>query len=90
VHPGQTAKLTFHALDNSERASEVVTVYAGKKVLAVLRSPMDTATYEKAHSVSWKVPSNVPSKGVKFCVVGTDPTGNVTSPPACTPLVVKR
>ena len=89
VHPGKPAKLVFHVLDNSEHASEVVTVYAGKKTLAVLHSPMGAATYETPLSVNWNVPTNVPTKGLKFCVVGTDPSGNTTPTPACTPLAVK-
>ena len=90
VHPGTSAKLSFHVLDNSEHASEVVTVYAGKKVLAVLHAPMGPAVYQTALSVSWNVPSDVPAKGLRFCVVGTDPSGNTTPTPACTPMAVKR
>ncbi|HEY3921686.1 MAG TPA: hypothetical protein VGL76_06180 [Gaiellaceae bacterium] len=90
VEPGKSAKLSFHVLDNSEHASEVVTVYSGKQKLAVLHSQMGAATYETALSVNWNVPSNVPAKGLKFCVVGTDPSGNTTPTPACTPLAVKH
>jgi len=90
VHPGKTATLSYHVLENSERASSVVTVYAGKKLLAVLHSPMAAVTYQVAVTVSWNVPSNVPKHGLRFCVVATDPSGNTTPAPACTPIAVKK
>lgn len=88
VHPGQRAKLVFHVLENSERASAVVTVYAGQKSLAVLHSPMQSATYASSVTVTWNVPSSVPKKGVRFCVVATDPSGNRTPKPTCSPIAV--
>lgn len=88
VHPGKTATLTYHVLENSEHASSVVTVYARTKVLAVLHSPMQMVTYEAPVTVTWNVPPNVPKKGLRYCVVATDPSGNRTKPPACTPIAV--
>jgi len=90
VHPGRTATLTYHVLENSERASSVVTVYAGKKKLAVIHSPMATVTYQNAVTVTWQVPANVPKHGLRFCVVATDGSGNTTPAPACTPIAVTK
>jgi hypothetical protein len=90
VHPGKPASLTYHVLEDSERSSEVVTVYAGAKVLAVLRKPLHFADYNTAQSVRWNVPANVPRKGLRFCVVATDPSGNRQQAPGCSPITVAR
>jgi hypothetical protein len=88
VHPGKQAVLTYHVLEDSGRSSEVVTVYAGAKVLAVLHSPMQLADYNVAHSVRWNVPADVPRKGLRFCIVATDPSGNRQQQPACSPIAI--
>jgi len=88
VHPGKPATLSYHVLADSERSSEVVTVYAGSNVLAVLHSPLQLADYNIAHSVTWNVPANVPRKGLKYCIVATGPSGNRQVQPACGPITV--
>ena len=88
VHPGKQAVISYHVLEDSQRSSEVVTVYAGAKVLAVLHSPMQLADYNIAHSVRWNVPANVPRKGLRLCIVATDPSGNRQQQPACSPIAV--
>ena len=88
VNPGKPALLTFHVLEDSEHSSVVVTVYAGAKVLAVLHSPMQLADYNTARSVRWNVPAGVPRKGLKFCIVATDSSGNRQQQPACGPITV--
>jgi hypothetical protein len=88
VTPGQPAMLTFHVLEDSEHSSAVVTVYAGAKVLAVLHSPMRLADYNTPRSVLWNVPADVPRKGLKFCIVATDSSGNRQQQPACGPITV--
>jgi hypothetical protein len=89
VHPGKPALLTYHVLEDSQRSSEVVTVYAGSKVLAVLRSPLHVADYNTAQSVRWNVPANVPQVGVRFCIVATDASGNHRPVPSCSPITVR-
>ena len=89
VHPGKPALLTFHVLEDSEHSGAVVTVYAGAKVLAVLHSPMQLADYDTARSVRWTVPTDVPHKGLKFCIVATDSSGNRQQQPACGPITVQ-
>jgi hypothetical protein len=88
AHPGKTVNLIYHVLEDSERSSEVVTVYDGAKVLAVLHSPMRLADYNTPRSVRWDVPADVPRKGLKFCVVATDGSGNRQQQPACSPITV--
>ena len=88
VYPGQPASLTFHVLEDSEHSSAVVTVYAGTKMLTVLHSPMQFAGYNTTRSVRWNVPANVPHKGLKFCIVATDSSGNRQQSAACSPITV--
>jgi len=88
VHPGKSVNITYHVLEDSERSSEVVTVYDGAKVLAVLHSPMRFADYNTPRSVRWDVPADVPRKGLKFCIVATDAAGNREQQPACSPITV--
>jgi hypothetical protein len=87
-HPGKPARLVFHVLEDSEHSSAVVTVYEGTKVLAVLHSAMQFADYNTARSVTWNVPSDVARKGLKFCIVTTDSSGNRQKQPACSPITV--
>jgi hypothetical protein len=90
VHPGKPVKLTYHVLEDSERSREVVTVYDGAKVLAVLHAPLHFADYNTPQSVRWNVPVDVPRKGLKFCIVATDASGNRQRTPACSPITVAR
>jgi hypothetical protein len=76
VHAGQTAKLTYLVLEDSERSSEVVHVWVGTTEAAVIRSSLRTATYAKSHSVTWSVPAQPASPNMKFCVVAADSAGN--------------
>jgi hypothetical protein len=88
VHPGKPTRLIFHVLEDSEHSSAVVTIYSGTKVLAVLHSAMQLADYNTPRFVSWKVPADVPHKGLKFCIVATDSSGNRQQQPACSPIMV--
>jgi hypothetical protein len=88
VSAGKPARLIFHILEDSEHSSAVVTIYAGTKVLGVLHAPMQFADYNTPRFVTWSVPNNVPRKGLKYCVVATDSSGNRQQPPACGPITV--
>jgi hypothetical protein len=76
VHAGETAKLTYLVLEDSERSSEVVRVFVGTNEAAVTKTPLRTATYAKAHSVKWSIPAEPASPSMKFCVVAVDGSGN--------------
>jgi hypothetical protein len=88
VHPGKPARLIFHVLEDSEHSSAVVTIYSGTKVLAVLHSAMQFADYNTPRFVTWNVPGDVAAKGLKFCIVATDSSGNRQQQPACGPITV--
>ena len=78
-------KLTYAILEDSERSRETITVYAGKDVLAKLRSPPAQALYGKAHTVTWKAPKKLPRGALRYCVRAFDAAGN-RSRTACIPL----
>ena len=44
----------------------------------------------KTYSVPWKVPAEVPKKGLKFCLTAYDASGNHAAAPSCAPVTVKR
>jgi hypothetical protein len=81
---GETVVLTYAVLEDSERASEVVAVYAGAKRLARYRYPLRRAVYTSPHTVKWQAPSDLPKK-LRYCVVATDRAGH-RSAPACAPI----
>jgi hypothetical protein len=88
VHPGKPARLIFHVLEDSEHSSAVVTIYSGTKALAMLHSAMQFADYNTPRFVTWSVPGDVPRKGLKFCIVVTDSSGNRQQQRACSPITV--
>ena len=67
--------------DDSGRSREVVKVYAGTRVVATLRSPIEVTRSGILDTVHWRVPTK-PAKAYRFCVVATDPAGN-SSRPSC-------
>jgi hypothetical protein len=77
VHAGQTVKLKYIVLEDSERTRDVVRVSVGNEEAKVLRTPVRAATYTKPHNVTWTVPTDATTTtAMKFCVVATDPAGN--------------
>jgi hypothetical protein len=79
---GQTAKLEYIVLEDSERTKEVVRVFVGTEQTKVFSTKLRTARYSTPHSVSWLVPSDAASASMKYCVVATDGSGN-SSASAC-------
>jgi hypothetical protein len=82
---GSDVRLTFSILEDSERASAVVTVIA-QATLATFRLAMRDAAYAKPWSVKWHVPDPAPT-GLRFCVIARDATGN-RSRKSCLPIRV--
>jgi hypothetical protein len=80
----ETVDLTYAVLEDSERAKEVVGIYAGEKRLARYRFPMRRAIYAVPHVVKWKAPSPLP-KRLRYCVRATDAAGN-RSTVVCAPI----
>jgi hypothetical protein len=78
---GTRADLTYDVNDNSGRSREVVKVYAAKRVVATIRSPLEVTHGGTLDAVRWRVPAHA-AKSYRFCVVATDPAGN-SSRPSC-------
>jgi hypothetical protein len=80
--PGQTAKLRYTVVEDSQRSREVVQVWAGTRLRATLRTPLRDARAQQLHVVTWPVPARGAPADLRYCVVGTDPSGNA-GPKAC-------
>jgi hypothetical protein len=83
---GAKADLEYRVSDNSGRSREVIRVYAGSRVAAKLRSPLERARSGTLDVVHWRIPKTTVST-YRFCVVATDPAGNM-SRPSCAPIRV--
>ena len=86
VKSGAKVELVYAVSDNSTHSAEVVTVYAGSRVVATLHSPMELARSGTLDSVSWRAPAR-PVSAYRFCVAAKDPAGN-KSRPSCAPIRV--
>jgi hypothetical protein len=73
--PGESVSLSYLILEDSKRASDVLTVFSGSQQLATFRFPLRPAIYTKPHSVSWLVPDPPPPE-LRYCVRATDASGN--------------
>jgi hypothetical protein len=83
---GKVATLRFDVFDDSGRSSALVRVLAGHKLLGSIRSPRAFAVGTRSTQVAWLVPTRLPSRHLRFCVVASDPAGN-RSRPACAPFL---
>jgi hypothetical protein len=81
---GEKVDLTYAVLEDSERAQEVVGVYAGAKRLVRYRFPLRRAIYAVPHVATWTPPSPLP-KRLRYCVRATDGAGN-RSTVVCAPI----
>lgn len=84
---GRPVRLRFRLSDNSGTARATVTVLGAAKRLKTLRRPLGPAK-GAVYGVSWKVPRRLGLRGVRFCVVAVDASGN-RSPKRCAPLRVR-
>jgi hypothetical protein len=76
LRPGEVTPLKFGVSDDSGWSKTVARVVRGSRVLATLKTPLARVTPPKPVSLRWKVPRNVPQKGVRICVVASDGSGN--------------
>jgi hypothetical protein len=88
VQPGEVAPLKFGVSDDSGWSKTVARVLAGSRVLTTLRTPLARVRPPNPVSLRWKVPRNVPPKGVRVCVAASDATGN-RSAESCLAVTVK-
>lgn len=78
---GKAARLRYRVSDDSGRAREVVRVYGPAFFLfTTIVSPTERARAGTVDSVMWRVPTTAPARSVRFCVVASDPAGNLTAP----------
>lgn len=84
---GATVRLKYSVLDDSERTKEVVRISAGSTLKAVLRTRMQTAVYQRPHSMAWRIPQSLKAGTLRFCIVATDRAGN-HNPPVCAQLKI--
>jgi hypothetical protein len=90
VAPGQKTQLRYAVFDDSGRTKERLAVRDRQsRVLATWSVPLRATTATKTYSVTWKVPPDVPKRGLKFCLAAYDPTGNHGPVPSCAPVTVK-
>jgi hypothetical protein len=77
---GKPATLRFGVYDDSGNSKALVLVYERHSLLATLRSPMAFRVGTRSVSVRWRVPVELQSRQLSFCVVATDPSGNRSKP----------
>jgi dipeptidyl aminopeptidase/acylaminoacyl peptidase len=82
--PGKAITLRFKASDNSGRASIGITVFAGKRAVAYLRTPLKKRSAGHAYTATWR--SDRLKGPLRFCAEAYDPSGN-ESPRSCAPIV---
>jgi hypothetical protein len=80
--PGQAARLRYTVVEDSRRSREVVRIWAGTRLRATVRTPLRDAHAQQPHVVEWLVPARGAPADLRYCVVGTDPSGNA-GPRAC-------
>jgi hypothetical protein len=86
---GKLTTLRFDVFDDSGRSSALVRVLQGRALLDSIRSPSAFAVGTRSAQVTWRVPTRLRTRGLRFCVVASDPAGN-RSRPACAPFLRVR
>jgi hypothetical protein len=85
---GRTLKLGYRLYDDSGKASVVVKLSTNAgRLLATLKVPPRTTSFQVLATVAWKVPPSLPPGQVKACLVATDAGGN-RSRKACEAILI--
>ncbi len=83
---GKTATLRYTVYDGSGKSREIVRVYGPAYLLfATIPRPFAKAKPKRTSAVVWKVPADLQTTKLQFCVLAQDPTGN-QSKTSCAPL----
>jgi hypothetical protein len=85
--PGNTARLRYAVVEDSERSREIIRIWSGTTLRATLRTRFHFAVAQKPVTVKWRVPRRLSTKKLRYCVTAIDPAGN-TSSSACAQIVV--
>jgi hypothetical protein len=89
VTAGQTSRLNYAVFDDSGKTRERLAVRDGSsRVLATWAIGLRPTSATKTYSVTWRVPSSMTTRGLRFCVAAYDPSGNHTAP-SCAHVAVK-
>jgi hypothetical protein len=74
---GKTATLRYTVYDASAKSREIVRVYGPAYLLyATITTRFARAKPKRTASVIWKVPADLGTTNLQFCVLAQDPTGN--------------
>ena len=74
---GKTANLRYTVYDASAKSREIVRVYGPAYLLfATITTRFARANPKRTASVIWKVPADLGTTKLQFCVLAQDPTGN--------------
>jgi hypothetical protein len=91
ISPGKQTNLHYAVFDDSGRTRERLAVRDVQgKVVKTWSTRLRMTQASKTYSVLWKVPAQVPKKGLKLCLAAYDPSGNHAATPSCAPVTVKR
>jgi len=91
VSAGKEARLHYAVFDDSGRTRERLAIRDARgKVLKTWSTRLRTTVANKTYSVPWKVPAEVPKKGLKLCLTAYDASGNHAGAASCAPVTVKR
>jgi hypothetical protein len=85
---GAKATLRYTVYDASGKSREIVRVYGPAYLLfATISTRFAKAKPKRTASVTWKVPADLATTQLQFCVLAQDPTGN-QSKPSCAKLKI--
>ncbi len=85
---GKTATLRYTVYDASGKSREVVRVYGpANQLFGTITTRLAKAKPKRTSSVVWKVPADLGTTKLQFCVLAQDPTGN-QSKTRCAPLKI--
>jgi len=85
---GGKAQLRYTVYDASGKSREIVRVYGPQFLLfASIATRSTKAKPKRASSVTWKVPADLSTTKLQFCVLAQDPSGN-QSKTSCAPLKI--
>jgi len=85
---GGKAQLRYTVYDASGKSREIVRVYGPALLLfASIATRTAKAKPKRTSSVTWKVPADLTTTKLQFCVLAQDPSGN-QSKTSCAPLKI--
>jgi hypothetical protein len=74
---GKKATLRYTVYDASGKSREIVRVYGPALLLfATITTRFQKAKLKRAAAVTWRVPADLSTTSLKFCVLSQDPAGN--------------